>query len=643
MKNYSYVTLLTNDSYAYGVTLLVESMKQVKTKYPLHVLIIDEVSAATRQMLSELGVSYEIVDVIPTPATIYEHNIKINPGIASTWRHCWTKFQVFGLTQFEKIVFLDADIMLCKNIDNLFKMTKGTAAVDGEYFGLWSDSHFNAGCMVIEPAQEEFDNLLKFANSLNIDNLPLQIIADQEVLNMYYKDWPRQKHLHLDKYYNIFAPYIQETQLEDLKDKVQFIHFIGRKPWQFWMKDPREIYSEHYYTIAKEIVENKIKTLDWKTIRSNIVLTVYGICKNEIESVENYLNSFSEADYVCLLDTGSTDGTWEYLKEAQKKYPNLIINQKEIKPWRFDMARNESMKLIPKETTMFFMADLDEVIKEKGWSQKVKDVWEPLFDRAQYTYNREVKENDNVTKAIQEYRIHSKDWYKWINIVHEALINHAGRKQFLVQTCTPVDITVWHYPKKKGQTNYMELCEQDLKENPEDWIMRLQLAIEYEIREELEKAYEHFNIIISTPNSLQPFEVARSYFGIGRYWLIKNDVKKALFYFSEGRIIDPFTADNYLAAAETYYNHKHFDEASELCRAAFKNCMNANWCAVFDIQSYYPYWLLGMCYYFMNQKDKALGYLTIASIKNSSDEIEKIKNEIATQICGEWRNDLSLN
>jgi len=37
---------------------------------------------------------------------------------------------------------------------------------------------------------------------------------------MYYKDWPKQKHLHLDKYYNIFAPYVQETQLEDLKDKV---------------------------------------------------------------------------------------------------------------------------------------------------------------------------------------------------------------------------------------------------------------------------------------------------------------------------------------------------------------------------------------------------------------------------------------
>jgi len=68
--------------------------------------------------------------------------------------------------------------MLCKNIDNLFKMTKGTAAVDGEYFKLWSDNHFNAGCMVIEPAQEEFDNLLKFANSLNVDNLPQQIIAD---------------------------------------------------------------------------------------------------------------------------------------------------------------------------------------------------------------------------------------------------------------------------------------------------------------------------------------------------------------------------------------------------------------------------------------------------------------------------------
>lgn len=636
MKN-SYVTLLTNDSYVYGVILLAESLKQVKAKYPLHVLIIDEVSAPTIEILNQLDVTYEKVEVIPTPERIYEHNLEYNKGIAATWRNCWTKFKIFSLTQFDKIVFLDADIMICQNIDKLFKMTKGTAALDGEYFGLWQDwPHFNAGCMVIEPSEEEYNKILNFAN--NLEDLPDYIVADQEILNLYYKDWPKQKHLHLDKYYNVFAPYILEQHVEDLKKNVKFIHYVGRKPWQFWMRSPNDIYTEDFYIMGKEIVEKRVNELDWKKIREKITLTVYGICKNEKQNVEKYLKSFARADYVCLLDTGSTDGTWELLTEMRKTYPNLIIAQKEIKPWRFDAARNESMTLIPPETTMFFMADLDEVIKEEDWPQKVKEAWQPLFSRGQYTYNRDIDKDGNIIKAIQEYRIHSKDWYKWINIVHEALINHAGQKQFLIDVTTPVDIIVWHYPTKQGKTNYVELCEEDLKENPEDWVMHLQLAIEYEVREELEKAVNHFNFIISQKNTLQAFEVARCYFGIGRYHLLKNNLREALFYFAQGRVADPTMADNYTAAAEIYYNNKQFDRAIELCKEAIRNCKCAYWCSVIDIQSYYPAYLLGMCYYFANRKHEALTYITIASIKNPSSEIINIRTEIAMQIVKDWGN-----
>jgi len=51
MKKYSYISLLTDDSYAYGITLLVESLHKVKTKYPLHVLITEDVSAPVIEML----------------------------------------------------------------------------------------------------------------------------------------------------------------------------------------------------------------------------------------------------------------------------------------------------------------------------------------------------------------------------------------------------------------------------------------------------------------------------------------------------------------------------------------------------------------------------------------------------------------
>ena len=178
-KNYSYVSLLTNDSYSYGIVLLVESMERVKTKYPLHVLVTENVSAATLELLNQLKVTYELVDYIPITEEIYEFNKKINAPLANTWKNCWTKFRIFDQTQFDKIIFLDADIMLLKNIDHLFTKPHMTAALDGEYFNLWPGwDHFNSGCLVLEPSHEEFEKILNYAMSLKVEDLPNYVFAD---------------------------------------------------------------------------------------------------------------------------------------------------------------------------------------------------------------------------------------------------------------------------------------------------------------------------------------------------------------------------------------------------------------------------------------------------------------------------------
>jgi hypothetical protein len=64
---------------------------------------------------------------------------------------------------------------------------------------------------------------------------------------------------------------------------------------------------------GRDMVESVCKTINWEIIREKVILTVYGICKNELKNVDKWLDSFGEADYICLLDTGSTDGTWEKL------------------------------------------------------------------------------------------------------------------------------------------------------------------------------------------------------------------------------------------------------------------------------------------------------------------------------------------
>ena len=44
-------------------------------------------------------------------------------------------------------------------------------------------------------------------------------------------------------------------------------------------------------------------------------IVVYAICKNERPFADRWMASMSEADEVCVLDTGSTDGTPQRLEE----------------------------------------------------------------------------------------------------------------------------------------------------------------------------------------------------------------------------------------------------------------------------------------------------------------------------------------
>lgn len=96
-------------------------------------------------------------------------------------------------------------------------------------------------------------------------------------------------------------------------------------------------------------------------------IAVYTICKNEEKFVNKWLDSMSEADYMVVLDTGSTDATIKLLEEGKKKYPNLIYAQKVIDPWRFDVARNANIDIIPKDANILFENDLDEWLAP-GWS-----------------------------------------------------------------------------------------------------------------------------------------------------------------------------------------------------------------------------------------------------------------------------------
>ena len=90
-------------------------------------------------------------------------------------------------------------------------------------------------------------------------------------------------------------------------------------------------------------------------------IIIYDICKNEAQFAERFMRSCAGAEGVYVLDTGSTDGTPERLCELGATVQTAIID-----PWRFDVARNASLEMLPEDADVCLCLDLAVVLND-GW------------------------------------------------------------------------------------------------------------------------------------------------------------------------------------------------------------------------------------------------------------------------------------
>lgn len=136
--------------------------------------------------------------------------------------YAFTKINLWRLTQFNKIVYIDADVVALRAPDELFDRRASFAAVSD--IG-WPDI-FNSGVMVLNPDMGTFWALQSLAASGDsFDG------ADQGLLNQYYehKKWDR-----LPFTYNCTpsASYQYEPAYRYFKSRISMVHFIGQqKPW----------------------------------------------------------------------------------------------------------------------------------------------------------------------------------------------------------------------------------------------------------------------------------------------------------------------------------------------------------------------------------------------------------------------------
>jgi alpha-N-acetylglucosamine transferase len=146
---------------------------------------------------------------------------------------------VFELTQFEKVVFIDADMMVMQNLDCLFSKPHMSATNAGFSFpGNENDIDLNSGLMVIEPQPNLVEQLLSTIPSILMRK---KAFGDQDLLQAFYSEWPSRPELNFGEKYNVYANYLEyyirelnyhfNSNVDDPKS-IAIVHFIGAsKPW----------------------------------------------------------------------------------------------------------------------------------------------------------------------------------------------------------------------------------------------------------------------------------------------------------------------------------------------------------------------------------------------------------------------------
>ena len=117
----AWVTLLTRSSYLPGVITLAYSLSTHGTSYPLVVLITPSLPASSVRALELESAHNPLLTVHPIEPLLLSNNQKTTL-IASRFADTWTKLRALELSSYETCVFLDADITIYKNMDDIFEI-----------------------------------------------------------------------------------------------------------------------------------------------------------------------------------------------------------------------------------------------------------------------------------------------------------------------------------------------------------------------------------------------------------------------------------------------------------------------------------------------------------------------------------------
>lgn len=359
---YAFVTVLSTNNYYKGVVALFESIKKTNTKYNNYVVVVNE--DIHNYIINDLKNRGYIV--IKKDKITFD---SVDNKVYKYWHNTFDKFHVFDLDEYDKIVYLDSDMMVVKNIDELFDLPHMSAVIAGkDMVNEWEE--IGSGLMVIEPKNGTKDALINTLKNTDYK----KDIGDQDVIETHF-DWKNQN-LAISENYNLFADYVDYyiNNLNYSTDNIAVIHFIGsRKPWMLNKKDREKYLYEcksknrinllNYLTKYYELIDSIGKKL-------SIITPFYNTLEYTKELAKVLVPQITDEVEWIIVD----DGTHAYeLDEINAKVIHLDVNSGNASKPRnvgLDNAKGDFVTFI----------DSDDLVSPKYVKTIIKKIDEDYFD-----------------------------------------------------------------------------------------------------------------------------------------------------------------------------------------------------------------------------------------------------------------------
>lgn len=289
---------------------------------------------------------------------------------------------------------------------------------------------------------------------------------------------------------------------------------------------------------------------------------VYAIAKNEEQFVARWVASMGEADEIYVLDTGSTDGTVKALREN-----GVHVETEIISPWRFDVARNRAMMLLPEDCDICISTDLDEVFTP-GWRAAVERAWTMGATRLRYRYVWNYHDDGREGTVFWPDKIHARHGYHWHGAVHEVLAPDAG---FTERFATAEGFTLEHHADNtKPRSQYLPLLELAVAEDPTNDRNVHYLGREYLFHSRWEDCIRMLTQHLEMPQSHWDAERAASMRFIARAYDALGNTDAARSWRIRAIAEAPNLREGYVELAQQLYREQAWLPLATACEAALE-------------------------------------------------------------------------